>query len=379
MKNKEEEQTLINLLFNDYLNKLYLDEKINFSTDKDDFTEEFDKFIKKYFSDIEIDEDDPIDRRFIETLEYTVYKGVLDYKVKQNIFLSHLDGNYAKAFSTSDALYVLSLEIGNTILANHYAETSALTEVLQLLHTKSCQIYAEISTLIKNGFGTGAMARFRSLYETSIVIGYIFQKGENAAQAYLDYLLVADMKEEKLLKGLYPDSYKENTELVTKFKNEKEKLIVEYDEQFVNLKNKDYTWAYYTLDKQNGHNIGINQLKKEINRNDGEDQYKLASNIIHSSTKSVFSNMGNPYRTTTAGGSNIGLSQPIILSSYEMMRINNILLNNIPLEDNILENLERLFTMKTNYVLYDEIYKSFSSIEDEILDDFYETKKYQKY
>src|SRR5699024_3691147 len=109
---------LIDLLFNNYLHKLYLDEKVNLTLDDDKFITEFNVLVEKYFSNLEIDEEDVIDRHFVETLEYTVYKGVLDFKVNQNMFFSHLESRYAKAFSSSDALYILSMEVGKTTFKN---------------------------------------------------------------------------------------------------------------------------------------------------------------------------------------------------------------------------------------------------------------------
>ena len=128
-----------------------------------------------------------------------------------------------------------------------------------------------------------------------------------------------------------------------------------------------------------GHNLGIKQLRKEINRTDGQDNYKLASNIIHASTKSVFSDLGNPYRNSLAGGSNTGISQLIILASYDMMLINTSLLNKILISDNAYDNLKDLFTMKTNYVFYKEIEESYTTIQDEILNEFRETGSYRLY
>lgn len=377
---EKKEIMLIDLLFNKYLEKLYTDEKFQLSIDDESkIIEEFTLLIENYFSNIDIDIESPIDKYYIDTLEYTIYKGVLDFEVNKSIFLSNLEANYAQAFHTSDALYILSMEVGKIIFHNREYDDKVYNEVLNLIHMKACQIYAEITTLVKNGYGTGAMARYRSLYEISIVFEYILQKGEKAAEAYLDYLIVADMKDQKLLEELYDVNYIKNEELTTTFYREKEQLIKKYDKQFVNLKNSDYVWAYYTMEDPPGHNLGIKQLRKEINRTDGQDYYKLASNIIHASTKSVFSDLGNPYRNSLAGGSNTGISQPIILASYDMMLINTSLLNKFLISDNVYDNLKDLFTMKTNYVLYKEIEETYTTIQDEILNEFSETGSYRSY
>ena len=57
------------------------------------------------------------------------------------------------------------------------------------LHARACQMAAEISTLLRNGFADGANARWRSLHETACITIFIttFNDNDNLAKRYMDY------------------------------------------------------------------------------------------------------------------------------------------------------------------------------------------------
>lgn len=48
------------------------------------------------------------------------------------------------------------------------------------------QEFLEIITLMKNGFADGAYARWRSMYELSIISSFIIQYGENVAKKFYE-------------------------------------------------------------------------------------------------------------------------------------------------------------------------------------------------
>lgn len=150
----------------------------------------------------------------------------------------------------------------------------------------------------------------------------------------------------------------------------KRHFIEKYGQDFVNLTLKnDYIWAYPFFENPGGNKFGLNQIKKEINKEHGKEQFKLASNIIHSSSKSIISNLGNPYDFNTFGASDYGLKHAGNWGAYELLHINITLLSSkILLEenssDNISEVIKHLFTMKVLYVILQNIYKTFDEPED---------------
>lgn len=58
---------------------------------------------------------------------------------------------------------------------------------LRYLSGRATQVANEILVLLKNGYADAAYARFRTLYELSIISDFIVKHGDNVAQAYIEY------------------------------------------------------------------------------------------------------------------------------------------------------------------------------------------------
>jgi hypothetical protein len=59
--------------------------------------------------------------------------------------------------------------------------------VLIRLHARACVIAEEIIVLLENGFSDGAMARWRTPHELTIVATIIEDGGESLASRYIDH------------------------------------------------------------------------------------------------------------------------------------------------------------------------------------------------
>src|SRR5208282_6072349 len=67
-------------------------------------------------------------------------------------------------------------------------------EVLTRLHARSCQIASEVLSLLLAGHADGAMARWRSLHEISVVCSFISKHGNELAERYLLHQCVESYK-----------------------------------------------------------------------------------------------------------------------------------------------------------------------------------------
>ena len=67
---------------------------------------------------------------------------------------------------------------------------SHLDDVMFRLHVRACQVTGEIIVLLENGYADGAMARWRTLHEMTIVAGVIAKFGEELAERYVYYQIV---------------------------------------------------------------------------------------------------------------------------------------------------------------------------------------------
>lgn len=125
-----------------------------------------------------------------ETMESTMYEHVLEARAYTAEFLARQEQKWGKAFVASEALYLCVLEAtenyNSFVAANHTGEENYRYFAIRHLHGRALQIYKEILCLNQNGFADGAFARWRSLYELSVVVCFICKYGETVAQAYIN-------------------------------------------------------------------------------------------------------------------------------------------------------------------------------------------------
>jgi hypothetical protein len=129
----------------------------------------------------------------VEYFRKTMFEKVLEERAITNEFLARHDQIWGKAFVTSEAMYVIACEtgemFGNYIKGLDDQERKSYTyrfSTLQSIHARACQIYLEILTLIKNGLADGAFARWRSLFEISVISNFISIHSEKVAHAYYE-------------------------------------------------------------------------------------------------------------------------------------------------------------------------------------------------
>ncbi len=125
----------------------------------------------------------------VETIENIMYEKVLEERACADIFLARQNQKWGKAFAASDMLYICileSAELYTEYVNGIYGQNaSQLFRALRYIHGRALQIYLEIICLNKNGFADGAYARWRSLYELSIISFFIKRNGNKIANAFI--------------------------------------------------------------------------------------------------------------------------------------------------------------------------------------------------
>ena len=127
----------------------------------------------------------------VSTIMDTMFEDVIRYRADEEEFLARLDQKWYRPFAVSEEMYIMTLEA-----AEHYSKyvKSLSSEVvnpkkcqytaLRFLHGRAMQVYLEVITLMKGGLADGANARWRTLYELTIVAWFIRDQGEKVAQEY---------------------------------------------------------------------------------------------------------------------------------------------------------------------------------------------------
>lgn len=218
-----------------------------------------------------------------ETIEEIMFEKVLVERAFDNEFLARVEQKWGKAFVASEALYLCVMESSDEYIKfiseemkGKNSDKAPIFNALMRIHARACQEYLEILCLCKNGFADGAYARWRSLYELSIISDFIR-------------------------------------------KNDKKVAI-----SFLNAANSDdrYEWARCAkCFKKYPPNrfITFSAIQKQctLSTTDWRKQYDLSNQLVHASPQGTMYRLGNKADTgfLSAGRSDYGMSSPLINSA----------------------------------------------------------------
>ena len=253
-------------------------------------------------------------------------------------FNARLNRRWFEAFDLLEKCIVASLEIGEEIQKNGSAfvnnDNKELFEVLLRLHARGIQISKEILVLLRNGYADGAFARWRTLYELSIVSLFISKHGNKIAKQYIDYATVETYGELKV--------YQEKNiklkfgEIPEEEKNRQEKIINELKTTYGNEYLRRYGWTYNILEKNKRTFEGI---EENVESDHLRPFYKWACNTIHAGPKAAYYSIGvcGPSNLMLAGPTNFGFADPGQNTALAIFHLTSSLVLNFMDYDNIVE------------------------------------------
>ncbi|WP_346889383.1 DUF5677 domain-containing protein [Clostridium sp. UBA1056] len=238
------------------------------------------------------------------TLNYmkeTMYEEVMFFRTEEQEFLSRQENSWCRAFVASEAMYIMVLQSAESYVkyVNELGEDlkckKAYTfNAMLYIHGRALQEYLEIITLMKNGFADGAYARWRSMYELTVISSFITEYGEEVARAYIEA----------------------------------------YDTE------NRYEWArssgIFSISKKY---ISFNDIQKSCNINTvvWRKQYDLANKIIHASSQGTFSRLGNmgSNNVIAVGRSDYGITTPGEHSAISLAQITTMFYGIFPYGDGV--------------------------------------------
>lgn len=263
------------------------------------------KIEKINFDDVMMSITDTISTDFVDFFREKMYEIELDERARAQEFLAHQEQLWGKCFAASQTMYTITVEAAESI--SKYVDENAGEEekdarkfmflALQHLHGRACQMFLEILTLLRNGFGDCAYARWRSLYELNCIAYFIKAQGEQIAKQY-------------------------------------------YEQSQSNVPHKDYAWTAGAINKR-GKPIAINSFAAietycEMG-NIWNEQYKLACLVTHGSPEGTFKRMST-YETQNiipVGRSNYGIAVPAEHSAISLHLISTLFFTLFPYVDGI--------------------------------------------
>lgn len=271
------------------------------------------------------------------------YKQLLTQKYYQSGFKNRLLFSYLESFSEFKIFNENILSIGNDFIKKNKKNKTKLFNALSIIFIKCNLIVKEIECLITNGFSNGAMARWRSLFEYSIIGEFIVsnKNSEDLSERYIDFLDIERSNELDTYINHYKFFNYEKLDQTTidKVINKKEKLIKKYGAQFTK---GNYGWANNVLKKV----ANFSDILEKTNEKDMILYYKFSCGYIHGSCKNIFVNLANidgininvnDYEKIIGNASNIGFTEPIQLTMFSFLNILSVVLSISPTEGDIIK------------------------------------------
>ncbi len=270
------------------------------------------------------------------TLENTSHLMLTENRYCDDEFCARLNKKWFEAFDLLEQTAVVSYEVGENIVNNSKmflnTSNSYLFEILLHLHARAIQISKEILILMKNGYADGAIARWRTLYEISIISLFISKYGNETAKMYKDYTIVETYNElttyikknDKLGYNEIPDE-----EIQRQEKNISE-LELKYGKDYI----KPYGWTMNILEKKNRKFEGI---ENAVEQDHIRPFYKWACNAVHAGPKAAYYKIGiyGNKNIMLTGPTNYGFAGPGQNTALSLVQITSTLVLNFMDYDNL--------------------------------------------
>lgn len=97
------------------------------------------------------------------------YKHLLRFREYNKGYISRLLFDYAEGMELLEIFKEKILAIGNQFYQGNKKNKTYKFKVLTALYDRAVLVASEVITLMQNGFASGALSRWRTLYETSVI------------------------------------------------------------------------------------------------------------------------------------------------------------------------------------------------------------------
>lgn len=300
--------------------------------------------------------------KIVEILEKsllkTYKKGLKERQLDIKRFKKRLLKRWKSPLTLLEFFIYFNLEFGENVCSSIREQKieNLKFETLFRLHARAIQIAQEILELLKGGYADGAMARWRSLYEISIIANFLSNKNEKVIQRYLDYYFVENYSEMiDYQKNCVKLNYKPfSEEEIKEIKYLYHEQLKKYGDDFT----KPYGWVGELLPKKKWNFKGVEET---IEFGCFRPFYKMANNFIHSGSKGIIFKLGlyDTDNIMLAGPSNYGLADPGQNTAFSLLHATLPLIEfETYLEDSVYVELFKKFR--------DRISDEFVRIQDQI-------------
>ncbi|MEY8837659.1 DUF5677 domain-containing protein [Cribrihabitans sp. XS_ASV171] len=253
----------------------------------------------------------------------------LSEKYETRHFSDRIDLRWSKGLDPLRMMLIASREIGE-VFAKKLAKSKAKRgiqrrETLMILHARACQTTLEILTLIENGLTDGAYARWRTLYEITVVAFFISRFGDEAARRYIAHDIVSARdfleNEFKFAGEVYDPSLLEGE--AKQIEDEYQAVVELFGKSFKG----PYGWAAYSLDCKAPR---FQDSENAVDWGALSPEYKWSSFKVHAGSAGALRTLGSVFgeKVIYAGATNAGLQTPAIHTAWSLLQITSLIFPN---------------------------------------------------
>lgn len=273
-------------------------------------------------------------------------------------FVARLQKRWGKALSELRMMTTLAHDFGD-MHAKHLRQSTAskeaptLVDVLTRLHARGCRIAREVLCLLESGFADGALARWRTLHEVTVIATFIQKNGEHIAERYVEHQAIEASKAAKEYEACYKQlGYEPLSVLdIKKIEDRKAAAISKYGSGF----GKQYGWASNYVNGEPTFRTIEAAAKLDYLRS----HYKMASHPVHGNAQGIFFQLGMIRETSMlmAGPSNSGLSEPGQSTGLSILQLSGATASLQP-------TLDSIVAVKIMQLLQAQLAASFADVEN---------------
>lgn len=232
-------------------------------------------------------------------------------------------------------------------------------EAVRNLHIRSVLTAREILCLMRGGYADGALGRWRTLHEISVVGGFLSDQDKSISEKYLlsrhcqAYKAAKQYKQHEIGANLEP--FDEN--VIEGMKKRRDQIMKEYGDEM----SKEWGWAASVINKTR---VTFADVEAYIGLDHWRPRYKWACQDIHANHRPQNVMLGaseSQEEVIIAMASNSGMTDPAQMTAHSITHIAAAFLMLEP-------NIDRTAGMIAMQKLQDEIGETFLRIEKETLE-----------
>ena len=225
-------------------------------------------------------------------------------------FEARLAWRWRKPFGLFDVVARICEELGEEEAkdARRRRLAGAQLEALLRLHAQACLLTAEVRALLHAGHASGAMARWRSLHDLSVVAGFLSRSPEGVAERFLLHYEATRVRELRAFEAAAPRLHTRAPApwAVADADRRRAVLQANFGEDYGE---SDYDWAAGELGIKRPK---LEDLETRVKLDHWRPYVRVAHRTIHAGPAGIYGDIGapDPAAMMLAGPSDMGLSDP---------------------------------------------------------------------